>query len=397
MKFFALLFTYWLMMTGCTFKARNILMVPRLIEPDVIKLYFDREGYLYPPEAHVTPYYFYLMHQPRHNRKQTNPEYASIQYAIRKNDSLTLAYMRQRYQLPGPDTSLLFFLHLQQSLRSTYIERINNSLKQQKNPNLVVLIHGFNDPYPDAYYFSLRRAIMARQQQPFTFVEVYWDGLTALGTNPAVAGIWQNARLNSAKVGLGLRNVMKNLDTTTTLTVLTHSLGASVAAHMLFNPVNWPAKFQEQRESDYKSDSISTPQVKEIRLGMIAPAIAGEDIFHDVLQTVPQKNSTTLKRVVIGYNHYDYAVTKGRLFPRLFGNTSLGADADDEVKKTIKIIQQQDTSIQCNGVDFSYKMLENDTAHLTKKEKRHLQQQEHAILFYQQNIRFNQFMQLLFD
>jgi hypothetical protein len=74
------LFFVVLFFNGCSFKAKNVLMVPRLEEPGIIKLYFDREGYLYPPEAHVTPHYFYLLHQKGATKNQNNPAFATIEY-----------------------------------------------------------------------------------------------------------------------------------------------------------------------------------------------------------------------------------------------------------------------------------------------------------------------------
>jgi hypothetical protein len=47
---------------ACTVKMRNVLMTPRVEEPGVVKIYFDKEGDLYPPEVHLSPYYFYLQH-----------------------------------------------------------------------------------------------------------------------------------------------------------------------------------------------------------------------------------------------------------------------------------------------------------------------------------------------
>jgi hypothetical protein len=381
---------------SCTFKAKNVLMVPRIEEPGIIKLYIDREGHLYPPEAHVTPHYFYLLHQKGAKKNQNNPEFATVQYAIRKNDSLTRSFIHQRYGMPGTDTSGRFFQNLQSTLRKISLEKINSSLKVSGNKELVVLIHGFNDPEPDSYYFSLRRSINAYLGKTPTYIEVFWDGLNALGSNPAVAGIWQKARLNSAKVGLGLRNILKGLPTNVNLTVITHSLGASVATHFLFNPQVWPKKFQESLELEYMSSSIPTPACSSINVGMLAPAISGTTIFDDVLNTIPEKNKSTIKKLVIGYNHFDYAVTKGGLFPRWFGNTALGADNRAEVKKTFQVLQSKIPSIQCTGIDFSYSTNFSLIDSLSRKEKKKLRQGEHAILFYQRNSHFPAFLSALF-
>jgi hypothetical protein len=385
------------LLLSCGFKARNVLMVPRMDETGVIKLYYDREGYLYPPEAHVTPHYFYLLHQRGATKSQDNPEFATIEYALRKNDSLNNAYIRQRYNVSEADTSERFFIRLQNVLRKNAVERVNEMLKKRSTNDLVILIHGFNDPDPDAYYFSLRRNINAYLQHPPAYIEVYWDGLTAQGSGTAAPFIWQRARLNSAKVGLGLRSLLEGVDKNVRLTFLTHSLGASVATHTLFNPDVWPQQFQEKLERNYQSTEIPTPAHTNILLGMLAPAISGTEIFDDIQNTVPERAKLNLKKVVIGFNRYDYAVTKGGLFPKMFGNTALGADARGEVEKTERIIQERMPGTACRAIDFSYALPDSVRIRLDKKAVKSYRQSEHAILFYQNNPHFDSFLDSLFD
>lgn len=381
---------------ACGFKARNVLMVPRIDEPGVVKLYYDREGYLYPPEAHVTPHYFYLLHHRQVNRSQSNPEFATIEYALRKNDSLNNVFIHQRYNLALSDTTERFFIRLQRILLQQAVEKVKQAMSKLSASEVVILIHGFNDPAPDAYYFSLRRSLNSFLAKPPVYVEVFWDGLTDLGSGTATPFIWQKARLNSAKVGLGLRSLLKGLDNDTKITFLTHSLGASVATHALFNPTIWPKDFQEKLETDYQSSIISTPVQKQIQIGMLAPAISGTEIFAGIDNTVPAGQRLQLKRVVIGYNHYDYAVTKGGLFPKMFGNTALGADAGGEVEKTTRIIQEKIPDIFCRAIDFSFSLPDSLKSKMNKKTMRTFRQSEHAILFYQNNPNFSNFLYSLF-
>jgi hypothetical protein len=382
--------------SSCGFKARNVLMVPRIDEPGVVKLYYDREGYLYPPEAHVTPHYFYLLHHRQVSRNQSNPEFATIEYALRKNDSLNNVFIHQRYNLALSDTTERFFLRLQRILRQQAIEKIRQAMSNMSATEVVFLIHGFNDPAPDAYYFSLRRSVNSFLVKPPVYVEVFWDGLTDLGSGTATPFIWQKARLNSAKVGLGLRSLLRGIDSDTKITFLTHSLGASVATHALFNPTIWPKDFQEKLETDYKSTILSTPAQKQLQIGMLAPAISGTEIFAGISNTVPEGQPLRLKRVVIGYNPYDYAVTKGGLFPKMFGNTALGADAGGEVEKTTRLIQEKNPDIYCRAIDFSFSLPDSIKSKMNKKAMRTFRQSEHAILFYQNNPNFGNFLYSLF-
>lgn len=371
---------------ACTVKMRNVLMTPRLEEPGVVKIYFDREGDLYPPEVHLNPYYFYLQHLRKKEKGwKKNEGYATVEESLTRTDSLSKAYIRQKYQLTGPD-SIRLFLRLQQTLRKNYVARIEKLMEDNNHKQVVVLIHGFNDPQPDAYYFSLRRSINEKLKGKAVFVEVYWDGLTDMGDNPIVASIWGKARPNSAKVGLGLRNVLNKLNVQTSLTIITHSLGASVATHALFNPLRWPKTFQEKLDEDYRSSKIATPQLQNITLAMLAPAIPGTTTFNHINNTVPEKSPLHLKRLIIGYNHFDYAVTKGGLFARSFGSTALGADAKKEVDKTFKVIKDKAPDILCTGVDFSY----SDTSKLFK-------QKGHGVLFYEQSCQYAAFINAVFD
>jgi len=137
---------------------------------------------------------------------------------------------------------------------------------------------------------------MFLKNQP-TYIEVYWDKLNSMGSNPAIAGIWQKARLNSAKVGLGLRNTLRDIDKETNLTIIAHSLGASVATHFLFNTNVWIKMFQEKLETYYQSSYIPTPKCKSINVGLLAPAITGTDIFGDVLNTIPTAKESKYKKI----------------------------------------------------------------------------------------------------
>ncbi len=383
---------------SCVFKAKNVLMVPRSDEQGIIKLYFDREGELYPPDVHVTPYYFYLQQLKKSKTKQSNPEFATVESALTRYDSLSIAYVKKQYNLWDKD-SIRLFRRLQNLLQKNVVMQMKKSMEERKCKHLIFFIHGFNDPAPDAYYFSLRSDINALLKEKPTFVEVYWDGLTSLGAHPALAGIWDYARTNSAKVGLGLRKILNSVDADTKITILTHSLGASVATHVLFNPLNWPTKFQEKLEEDYQSDKIPTPHQYDIRLGMLAPAIGGTEEFDFINNIVPISSTLNIKTLVVGYNHYDYAVTKGGLFPRWFGNTSLGADAKNEVSKTFYILKQKAPNTKIVGVDFSYiKKIKTDSLSRKQlKQTKPLRQYEHAILFYEKNEHFGDFLNALFQ
>jgi hypothetical protein len=386
-----------LIISSCAVKTRQVLMVPRKEESGVVKLYFDREGKLYPPDVRINPYYFYLEHL---NKKKlarySNPEYATLETALTKYDSISREAIRQQFNLTGVD-SVRVFLRLQDAIRKSVVTDIEQKLVSNNTKDLIVLIHGFNDPIPDAAYYLLRKNIEKYLHAKPVFIEVYWDGLTSLGDNPLLSNIWGYAQSNSAKVGLGLRNILNKLNTNIRLTLLTHSLGASVATHALFNPGKWPKKFQEELEQDYHSENIPTPKQKDIRIAMLAPAIPGIKIFDHIDYTIPENTIPTITRVVIGYNHFDYAVTKGGLFASSFGSTALGADDKNEVNKTIIAINEINPKIKVVPVDFSLYIKNDSLSNKKLQRKSPFKQREHGVQFYQQNEHFSDFLKAMFD
>jgi hypothetical protein len=390
-------FLFVLFISSCAFKTRQVLMVPRREEVGVVKLYFDREGKLYPPDVRINPYYFYLEHlRKKKLARYGNPEYATLETALIKYDSISRESMRQQFNLTGVD-SIRVFLRLQDAIRKNIVTDIEQKLVLNKTKDLIVLIHGFNDPIPDASYYSLRKNIEKYLQSKPVFIEVYWDGLTSLGDNPLFSNIWGFAQSNSAKVGLGLRNILNKLNPNIRLTLLSHSLGASVATHALFNPGRWPKKFQEELENDYHSENIPTPKQKDIRIAMLAPAISGIKMLDHIDYTIPEKTIPTITRVVIGYNHFDYAVTKGGLFATSFGSTALGADARNEVNKTIIAINGINPKIKVIPIDFSLYIKNDSLSNKKLQRKSPFKQREHAVQFYEQNQHFPDFLKAMFD
>jgi len=84
------------------------------------------------------------------------------------------------------------------------------------------------------------------------------------------------------------------------------------------------------------------------------------------------------------------------LFPKMFGNTALGADAGGEVEKTRRIIQERMPEAKYEAVDFSYNLPDSVRIRLDKKSLKKYRQSEHAILFYESNPHFPIFLEALF-
>jgi hypothetical protein len=390
-------YIFLILLAACGAKSRNILMIPRIEEKGIVKIYLDREGDLYPPEVHITPFYFFLEDKYGQKRKRTKKnEYASLRSAITERDSVTTQQLKEKYKLAELDYDPKDYDLLQTTIQKNYVKQLEENFAINGSRHVVFLIHGFNDPNPDASFYLLRRSIYKYATDKPTIVEVFWDGLNARGDNPILSNIWGKAQTNSAKVGLGLRKIITRIPSNTKITILTHSLGASVATHLLFNPLKWPKSFQETLEERYHSDSLSTPKQNNITLAMLAPAIPGTSTFKGLKQTVPEKNNLNLTKIVIGFNRYDYAVNKGRVVPASwFGSTTLGCDYHFEVSKTIDIIRDSVPTVTCAPINFSYRINNIDT--LSKKLKKTYRQKEHDIIKYESNEHFDAFMKAVFN
>jgi hypothetical protein len=115
-----------LFLSSCAVKTRQVLMVPRKEEAGVVKLYFDREGKLYPPDIRINPHYFYLEHLHKKTlSRYSNPEYATLETALTKYDSISREAVREQFNLSGVD-SIRLFLRLQDDCINPWFQRPNS-------------------------------------------------------------------------------------------------------------------------------------------------------------------------------------------------------------------------------------------------------------------------------
>lgn len=185
---------------------------------------------------------------------------------------------------------------------------------------LVVLIHGINNPYPDARrsYDLARLAIRDRfpRLDP-VILEVYWDGLAG---DPIAA--WQRAQTTSIRAGLGLRPLLNGLAPDIPLRFLTHSRGSTVAASALWNlPVSGPT--EEERDIRRRQREFGLPSHANVRAAFLVPAMGGSDF-----RTYASGDGSPLDRLIVGVNEHDPALGKGILPADWFGDTSMGCSPE---------------------------------------------------------------------
>jgi hypothetical protein len=340
---------------------------------NVVRLYFDKWGNLYPNINRHIPYKSFF--DPINKKNTYNNEVI--------NGNLESYYEWQHVELQklfneyGINTFYATakdsFYAVQNKLIKLHAEKISGPLNTSVNKTLIVFIHGFNDPDPTGDYQQLRDSIKAKgyANEETVYLELFWDGLTSNQGNPGLAKIWGRAQRNSAYASLTLRNILSQLPIETKIRIITHSLGASVGTGALFNTTSkWIPKYAKRKDIKALSEiwdyfklvkEIPAPKQNDIRIGMLAAAIPGESTFVDF----EQRNwagsfVNNISRVVVGFNVNDYAVSKrvGRsdFLASRMGATSLGCNlVVDGISETTRVKSILDAKFPTifRSVDFS--------------------------------------------
>ena len=138
--------------------------------------------------------------------------------------------------------------------------------------------------------------------------------------------------------------------------MLTHSLGASVANFIFFNP----GSMSEPKDNLYRQYFRQTAQghipQTDTRVAYLAPAIPGMSTFGTFKSD--EDGIYPLQKIIVGHNRNDYALRKNKILKATsLGSTSLGSNYDDEVENTRKKLADSGFS---NFVDYDFKRF-NDT------------------------------------
>lgn len=314
----------------------NLAFIPEANCIENLKVYLDREGNLYPP---------FEIHSIDKGRFWNPNKHWGINGDT--TSKLKVYFDHQPEILENVCNQLDIekdFDSLQNYLLQAYTKQINDEVA--KGNKIVFLIHGFNSKQKESEgSFNALKAELNKKDN-LSVVEVYWDGLSfSLGV-----GIWGAAQANSAFVGLGVWKLLNLISSNAEIVLLTHSLGASVATQSLFNVSKWTSEFQ--KEVDEKTKAIPTPPQKGITLAMIAPAIPGENTFDDLGETT-NDDTCHIKKIIVGYNKKDSALTKYVRIAKHLGATSFGCNADGEVEKVKKKLAENFKEIHFHSFDLN--------------------------------------------
>ena len=346
----------------------------------------DRLGNVYPTTYSVNDDVFHSHGVSIQRKHKDMFECANLEEYFTKYDQIGFNNLKRDYKATDFDG-------VQKELVSRYANEVNQRLARSKSKKLVLMIHGFNDETPYDEYNLVEDHINEKfgANNDITYLEVYWDGMTNMRRDPKRKNLWSIANFNAAWAAVTMRKVMNKVNTNSDVYIITHNLGAAVAANMLFNVNAWScfpmSKCMDNPEVVMRN--LATPKQKSITLAMLAPAIPGVGTFHAINFTVPQNNASNYKRVVVGYNRYDRAVS-GRFITsvcpcggRRGCATSLGRNRRKEVDATRCMVNIFNDKVQYLTTNFSY------------RGSRRPRQKD--FMYYIQDAKFNIFLNNVFD
>lgn len=366
------------------------------IEPfsaNTYNLFFDGGGFVYPPERIPGGHFSKKIPPHLSNYYQNEEEFNRLS---------------NKYQIELTDNDSLNIELLQTSLLNYHTNQINQL--SSKYDHLIFLIHGYNMTYrQNLYPYALMKERITKSLDgDVFFVQVFWDGLTDRKTKKVLdekqlylqnqsritegfshLAIWKQANYNSLYVGKEFRRILSTIEKKE-IVVVTHSLGARVIASALFDlkfDQNKTGKQYADIDQRYhtiskKTESYNLPQ-HSIRVGMIAPAIDGLEIFSQYFQD--KNEHETNYHFLIGYNVHDKVLKKfnvlGDQSANLFGDTSLGT-LEADILEVKQLFSDNNKGDYFAGFDFS-------------KSLHDFEQYKHSPIFYIENPHFPGFINLL--
>ncbi|RTY95131.1 alpha/beta hydrolase [Flavobacterium sp. GT3R68] len=246
-------------------------------------------------------------------------------------------------------------------------DSIANNLKKKIIRNgsyatsLTFLIHGFRKPFniinhdrPAGTDFKTMITTLDKYLTPTSYVEVYWDGLygccfsAKASENKILFRLFEEAQKNNTiNVGKSLKMIISDLNSGT-INIVSHSLGAKVAAYALF---------------DIDNDGHKTPANNIVNIYLIAPAIAADIISNNYYKrnsTIDYKSKDNY-RLMIAYNEKDFVLRKKDnkvgLFgpgPKKYGNTTLGCNYHNEAVKLKMLFEKQFPNSPIKMADLTF-------------------------------------------
>lgn len=329
----------------------------------VFRLYFDREGILYPPDCSVPEaflkannYTFILNNSTFSTRPETQNQLVILEKsskfrtysALYRTQLDSLGYKYRLSKLKDQERVIAFKEAFEAIALNDYMKRINDTIDSGGYTNVSFVMVGFNNKLmnPVNSFNSsetklrlLRQEIQSildnynlrRDTKKFPdpvktlFIEVHWDGKFTSKKGIRTGFNYRPALRTSYKVGLTLRKIINELDPKVKVQLLSHSSGANIICESLFNQISKVKKKGREHELwaylDYRYTNPGvylTPNPdRTIVAGLLAPSIPGKETFADYYER-SQPFKVDSYQMVIGYNLDDPDLRKK------FGNFWIG-------------------------------------------------------------------------
>jgi len=291
-------------------QSNHVLFGERDLNKEYLAVYIDKEGSLYPD-------YFI-----------SNSSLDSCNASLLKwyeNNLSNFFIISKQYNCNFEKYTSENVSILNDSISSSLKHRINN--KKNEYNSVSFLIHGYRKPFvkmngdrTSRRDYAVMEEVVNKNLKTFC-VEVYWDAMydccysTNRKKNKALYSLLEEAEKNAIPVGHSLRNVIYNLRFDT-INIISHSLGAKVAIHALFNA---------------EKCSLPTPINNRINICMIAPALSDESFkeYFNRQTTYDFTNKDNYKLILL-FNENDFVLRKKVGWfgpgPYRYVNTTLGCN-----------------------------------------------------------------------
>lgn len=366
-------------------------------DKNVVRVYIDKRGKLYPNNVYIPFQSFFMVGD---KLSSYNVEKTGSLENYFANSKTGLKKLAEVYHLPLAGTDSLAIFHQSQDIiQASLVNQIHQLIKESISKTVIVLIHGFNDPNPTGDYQRMRNYIKNYKKiNDAVYIEIYWDGLTANQGNPGTSKIWGYAQTNSSFAANTVRKIVNKIDSIAHIRILTHSLGASVATGTLFNTYS---KWEITEGQDFYTEmiSIEAPKQKDLRLGMITPAIPGVNTFTDFNHRVGTTNmpieKNNISRIIVGFKETDVAMRKGffqksRWLSKVKGAITLGSNAKTDGKEEFIRVLDTMRGLGYNNPESIIRRVDFKAGEFYKN--------EHGLYFYMQNeTALKLFLDYLFD
>ena len=331
---------------------KNILydsLSQRAAIPEVTRIYIDRNGNLYPDAQTGIAFWHSDLES---LLRDSSDIYTGLENYFRPNSHLDqFRQILNSYHVQYSSSMTLeqwgnnwrsLWTESQRRIRERIISNVHIGLHQSDSGTpLVVLVHGFNagvDGDPTNMFTFVRNYIQAHYF-PTTrihFLEVYWDGVA----RKAPLFIWGASQRNSYLAGMSLRPILTSISKYRPLRIISHSLGANVICSALWNNFSSMDTTKDDPELPlylyrihHNNGEFSLPTNKDIRVGLIAPAIPATP-FCDYQTEYERGQCPLYDRIVAGTAKRDFANRK-IYFAETFwwlGKTSLGYAKRSQVR-----------------------------------------------------------------